>query len=64
MLTLGSLFDGIGGFPLAAARSGIEPVWASEIKKFFIHGMRKILSSKRKNPTNLDSVHSKIIFSC
>jgi len=31
-MTLGSLFDGIGGFPLAAARAGIEPVWASEIE--------------------------------
>ena len=25
MPTLGSLFDGIGGFPLAAVRNGIEP---------------------------------------
>ena len=31
-LTMGSLFDGIGGFPLAAARNSIEPVWASEIE--------------------------------
>jgi DNA (cytosine-5)-methyltransferase 1 len=31
-LTLGSLFDGIGGFPLAAVRQGILPVWASEIE--------------------------------
>ena len=29
-----SLFDGIGGFPLAAIRSGITPVWASEIEAF------------------------------
>lgn len=34
MLTMGSLFDGIGGFPLAAVRSGITPVWASEIEAF------------------------------
>ena len=27
-ITLGSLFDGIGVFPLAAARQGIRPVWA------------------------------------
>ena len=33
-LTMGSLFDGIGGFPLAAVRSGITPVWASEIEAF------------------------------
>ena len=34
MITLGSLFDGIGGFPLAAQRVGITPVWASEIEPF------------------------------
>ena len=34
MITLGSLFDGIGGFPLAAIRQGITPLWASEIESF------------------------------
>ena len=34
MMTMGSLFDGIGGFPLAAIRNGITPVWASEIEAF------------------------------
>lgn len=34
MLTLGSLFDGIGGWLLAAERSGITPMWASEIDPF------------------------------
>lgn len=33
-MTLGSLFDGIGGFPLSAAMCGIEPRWASEIEPF------------------------------
>lgn len=33
-ITLGSLFDGIGGFPLAAQRVGITPIWASEIEPF------------------------------
>ena len=33
-LTMGSLFDGIGGFPLAAVRNGIIPVWASGIEAF------------------------------
>lgn len=33
-LTLGSLFDGIGGFPLAATRCGVDPRWASEIEPF------------------------------
>lgn len=34
MLTLGSLFDGIGGWQLAAVRAGITPLWSSEIDKF------------------------------
>lgn len=34
MLTLGSLFDGIGGFPLGAIHNGVTPVWASEIENF------------------------------
>ena len=33
-LTLGSLFDGSGGFPLAGMMAGIVPVWASEIEPF------------------------------
>ena len=34
MMTMGSLFDGIGGFPLAARRNGIATLWASEIEPF------------------------------
>jgi len=34
MMTMGSLFDGIGGFPLVAVRNGITPLWASEIEAF------------------------------
>ncbi len=34
MMTVGSLFDGIGGFPLAAVHNGITPAWASEIEAF------------------------------
>lgn len=33
-LTMASLFDGIGGFPLVYSRHGCEPVWASEIEEF------------------------------
>jgi DNA (cytosine-5)-methyltransferase 1 len=33
-MRLGSLFDGIGGWLLAAKHAGITPVWASEIEKF------------------------------
>ena len=32
--TIGSLFDGSGGFPLAATLSGGVPVWASEIEPY------------------------------
>ena len=39
-LTMGSLFDGIGGFPLAAEHCGITPVWASEIEPFPIEVTR------------------------
>ena len=33
-MTLGSFFDGIGGWLLAARRAGVTPVWASEIEPF------------------------------
>ena len=33
-MTLGSLFDGSGGFPLAGALNGFTPVWASEIEPY------------------------------
>lgn len=33
-MTLGSLFDGIGGWQLAGVRNGIKPVWSSEIETF------------------------------
>ena len=42
-LTLGSLFDGIGGFPLAGIKSGIHPVWASEIEPFPVRVTQKRL---------------------
>lgn len=32
--TMCSLFDGIGGFPLAFSAYGCRPVWASEIEEF------------------------------
>ncbi|WP_312199348.1 DNA cytosine methyltransferase [Anaerospora hongkongensis] len=31
---IGSLFDGLGGFPQAAIKCGMVPVWASEIEEF------------------------------
>ena len=33
-MKIGSLFDGSGGFPLAATVWGIKPVWASEVEPF------------------------------
>ena len=42
-LTLGSLFDGSGGFPLAGLLCGITPVWASEIEPFPIRVTTKRL---------------------
>ena len=39
-MTMGSLFDGIGGFPLVAVRNGITPLWASEIEAFPIEVTR------------------------
>ena len=33
-MKIGSLFDGSGGFPLAASLCGIEPVWASEVEPY------------------------------
>ena len=42
-LTLGSLFDGSGGFPLGGMLAGITPVWASEIEPFPIRVTSKRL---------------------
>ena len=40
-VTMGSLFDGIGGFPLAFQRAGAKAVWASEIEEFPIAVTKK-----------------------
>ena len=46
-LTMGSLFDGIGGFPLAGKYAGIVPVWGSEIEPFPIRVTEKRLPEMR-----------------
>ncbi|MDO5301066.1 MAG: DNA cytosine methyltransferase, partial [Tissierellia bacterium] len=46
-LTLGSLFDGSGGFPLAAIFCGIKPIWASEVEPFPIRVTQKNLPQVR-----------------
>ena len=42
-LTLGSLFDGSGGFPFGAILAGIEPVFSSEVEPFPIRVTTKRL---------------------
>ena len=46
-LTMGSLFDGSGGFPLGGLLSGITPVWASEIEPFPIRVTSKRLPNMK-----------------
>ena len=42
-LTLCSLFDGSGGFPLGGMLAGITPLWASEIEPFAVRVTTKRL---------------------
>jgi hypothetical protein len=39
-MTLGSLFDGSGGFPLAGMMNGITHVWASDFERFPIKAIQ------------------------
>jgi DNA (cytosine-5)-methyltransferase 1 len=41
--TLGSLFDGSGGFPLGGLLTGVTPLWASEVEPFPIRVTTKRL---------------------
>ena len=47
---LGSLFDGSGGFPLAGALCGVEPVWAAEIEPYPIAVTRERFNGSTDNP--------------
>lgn len=47
-LALGSLFDGSGGFPIAAKLAGIRPVWSSEIEPFAVRVTDKRLPEVRQ----------------
>jgi len=47
-LTLGSLFDGIGGFCLAGQYAGMKPIWASEIEPFPMRVTEKRFSDVRQ----------------
>ncbi len=55
-LTLGSLFDGSGGFPLGGMLAGITPVWASEIEPFAIRVTTKRLPFV-KHYGDVNSIH-------
>ena len=46
--TMGSLFDGIGGFPRVYSRCGCTPVWASEIEEFPIAVTKKHFPERSK----------------
>ena len=51
-LTLGSLFDGSGGFPLCGVIAGITPKWAAEIEPFPI----RVTSVRFPNMTHLGNI--------
>ncbi len=51
-ITLGSLFDGSGGFPLAGVMNGITPLWASEIEPYPI----KVTTARFPHMKHLGSV--------
>lgn len=62
---LGSLFDGSGGFPLAASLCGIDPVWASEVEPYPIAvtrtrfpGMRHLGDISKVNGAEIEPVHA------
>lgn len=55
-MTLGSLFDGSGGFPLGGVLCGITPIFASEVEPFSIR-----VTSKRfpqmKHLGDISTIH-------
>lgn len=51
-MTLGSLFDGSGGFPLGGVIAGITPKWAAEIEPFPI----RVTSVRFPNMTHLGNI--------
>ena len=48
-VTMASLFDGIGGFPLVYERAGAKAVWASEIEEFCIAVTKKHFGKEEQN---------------
>ena len=58
-LTLGSLFDGSGGFPLGGILAGVLPVWASEIEPFAIRVTTKRFGISAKDSNAMRSANPK-----
>lgn len=59
-LTLGSLFDGSGGFPLGAFLTGIEPLWASEVEPFPIRVTTRRFS-KMKHYGDINKINGALV---
>lgn len=59
-LTLGSLFDGSGGFPLGGILSGVTPLWASEIEPFPIRVTSKRIP-QMKHLGDISKLHGDLI---
>lgn len=52
-LTMGSLFDGSGGFPLAATLNEITPIWSSEVEPYPI----KVTSNRFPNTKHYGDIN-------
>ena len=63
-LTLDSLFDGSGSFPLGGMLAGITPVWASEIEPFPIRVTTKRLPLLIQQAERLLSKKQRAFLSC
>lgn len=59
-LTLGSLFDGSGGFPLGAFLTGIEPLWTSEVEPFPIRVTTRRFS-KMKHYGDINKINGALV---
>lgn len=56
-ITMGSLFDGIGGFPLAFERAGGKAIWASEIEEFPIAVTKVRFKENEETDSNSNPDH-------
>lgn len=64
MMTLGSLFSGIGGFELGGLLAGISPQWLSEIEPFtmlvthkYLPGVKQYGDVRKLNGAELEPVY-------